>query len=142
MSGPDPGQGLLHPLFHLIPGQAQIQRAKGHIVKHRRHEELVVRVLEHHAHRAPDLRQSGGGQGKIPDADRPLAGCQIPVQMQEQGGLARPVGADDRHRLAMGDPEGNTPQRFGAIGIDMTQILDLDNMMAHPLPPVTIVPRS
>ena len=69
MGGAHLFEHVLDPLLDLIHRQPQIERPEGHIIKDRGHEELIVRILEDHAHRAPDLRQGFLGEREITDAD-------------------------------------------------------------------------
>jgi hypothetical protein len=48
-------QRLTHPLPDPLRLQSKIKGAKGHIIKDRGHEELVIRVLEYQSHFFPDL---------------------------------------------------------------------------------------
>ena len=43
-------QGLVHPAADLGAGNAQILRAKCHILLHHIGNDLIVRVLKHHSH--------------------------------------------------------------------------------------------
>ncbi len=51
------GQGIVHPAADLLRGHAQVLRGKGHVLLHHVGDDLVVRVLEHHAHPAADLQK-------------------------------------------------------------------------------------
>jgi len=95
MSGSDLFQRFQHPSLHFIARQTEVEGAEGDIIKNRRHEQLVVRVLKNHSDRPPDLRQGRLGEGKIADADFPGSWGQITVQMQKEGRLTRSVSADD-----------------------------------------------
>ena len=69
----------LDPLLDFIHRQSQIERPEGHIIKNGGHEELIVRILENHTHRTPDLRQGFLGEREITDANLAGIGSQIAV---------------------------------------------------------------
>ena len=48
---------LVHPHPDIGGGDAQILRAEGHVLLHDGGDQLIVRVLEHHAHLLPDGQQ-------------------------------------------------------------------------------------
>ena len=51
------GQGIVYPLSNLLTGHPQVFRCEGHILLHHVGHDLVVRVLEHHAHPLADGQQ-------------------------------------------------------------------------------------
>ncbi|MBP1729034.1 MAG: hypothetical protein H6Q56_1407, partial [Deltaproteobacteria bacterium] len=75
-----------------------VARSEGDIIEDRRHEELVVRILEHHAYRAADLRHGLSGQQGVTDPDFAAVGGQAAVQVEEQSRFAGAVRADDADR--------------------------------------------
>src|SRR5450759_1174831 len=104
-----PVQGVAHPLVELVTADAQVGGTERHVLADSRHEQLVVRVLEHDAHPAADLAQiridhvhAGHGDGATP-------GGQDAVQVQHEGRLARPV------RTEQGDPFATLDRQVDAV---------------------------
>ena len=62
---PTAASAPLDPLERSRPGQAEVGRAEGHVVADRRHEQLVVGILEHDADAAADLPQVALGDGEV-----------------------------------------------------------------------------
>ena len=131
MFHPDPSKGGKHALLHLFGREAKVERTKGDVLKHRWHEQLVVRVLENHPNRAADVPEGGLGEGKIADAHCAALRRERAVEMEQQGRFAGPVGPDHGHRLAVMDAKGDAAHRGGAVGISVAQILDFNDVMAH-----------
>ncbi len=75
----------------LAVGKATTEGPEGHVFEQRRHEELVVGVLEDQAHSATNLGQVLPAHHQAADADRAGAGLEYPVELQEQRALARAV---------------------------------------------------
>ena len=118
----DPFQAIEGDSPGIGPALAQVERPERDIVDDRIAEKLVIRVLEHQADKSADRRcvllidlQTVDRHARFPSApavrcrpagqvvmsDRPagVAG-QKSVQMQQERALARPIGADNRDRLA------------------------------------------
>ena len=107
-------QGLVHPSAYLIRGDAQILRGKGYVLLHHTGHNLVVRILEHHAHGAADVQQPalvGGVHALHPDLSP--SGEEDGVEVLGQGGLARAVAAQHRHKFARPDVQGHPVQHQG-----------------------------
>ena len=51
-------QGLGHPRFNFCRGQANVFRAKGHVIRHRGSDNLIIRVLENEGNLLADLGQA------------------------------------------------------------------------------------
>ena len=47
--------GVVHPAAHLFLRHAEVFQRKGHVLFHHSRHDLVVRVLEHHAHGLADI---------------------------------------------------------------------------------------
>ena len=108
------GQGLVHPLPDLGGGHAQILRAEGHVLLHHAGDNLVIRVLEHHAHPAADVQQELLVAG-VHAVHVHLARCgqENGVEVLGQGGFPRPVVAQHRHKLPRPDGQGDPVQHRG-----------------------------
>ena len=97
---PDGSERLIHPLRQIIPAQAEVGRAEGHVIAHRRHEELVVGVLEDHPHAAPNLGDRVIGDLTTTDAHGPRGGPQDRIEVKDQGGLPSAIGPEQGNPLA------------------------------------------
>ena len=85
---------LRHAFAQLIGGDAQVLGAEGHIVFHKRGNQLVVGILEHHAHRLADaVRAVGVRGGHVLHLHGALVGDEQGVQMFGQRRLAAAVAA-------------------------------------------------
>ena len=85
---------LRHAFAQLIGGDAQILGAEGHIVFHERGHQLVIGILEHHAHRLADaVRAVGVRGGHALHLYGALVGDEQGVQMLGQRRLAAAVAA-------------------------------------------------
>ena len=94
----------VHPLADLLRGDAQILRREGHVVLHHVGDDLVVRILENHAHGAADVQELvliGGVH--VPDPDLAGGGQEDGVHVLEQGGFSGAVVAQDGHKASLGD---------------------------------------
>ena len=94
MLGPHGPQRFDDAAFDLLGRQAHVRGTEGHVLLDRRHEELVVGVLEDDADGLADDRQRPGRDGDAAHDDPPLGRQQQPVGVQQQGRLAGAVGAD------------------------------------------------
>ena len=48
-------EGVVHPAADLLRRDAEVFGAEGHVLFHDGGDELIIRVLQHHPHRAADL---------------------------------------------------------------------------------------
>jgi hypothetical protein len=117
-------QGPLHPLVEFGAAQAQVGGAERDVLADGRHEELVVGVLEDDADPAPDLPQALlvlGVDELAAHVHRAETAVQDPVEVQDEGRLARPVGAEQRHALALADGDVHAVQGLGAVGVGVRE---------------------
>ena len=104
-------QRIIHPAADLLRRHSQIFRGKGHILLHHVGDDLVVRVLEHHAHPAANLQQA-----RLVLRVHALhihlasAGQQNGVQAFGKGGFARTVMAQHHHKASFFNGRVHTPQ--------------------------------
>ncbi len=110
----------------LFGGEPQVHRPERDVLDHGGGEELAVRVLEDHADRPPELPPPGVVHGLAADLDPPLLGHQRPVQVLDQGRLARAVRAADRDDLAPVHGEAHRVQPDRAVGVDVARAVDVD----------------
>src|SRR3990170_3080579 len=64
------------------------------------------------------------------EGDRPASGAEHAGDRPEGGGLAGPVGADQRHDLPVADLEGNAPEGLD-IAVENVEILDSEHAGPH-----------
>ena len=99
---------------------ARVSGAKGHIVRDRRAEKLIVHVLEQHAY----LRLDGGELSRWILAQHPhlaLGRTQQPEDVVQQRALSGSIGAEDDDPLALQSHEIQPAQTdLGAIRIEVT----------------------
>src|SRR5512140_993595 len=133
--GVHPPKRLVNPLPDPVGRQTEVQGAECDVVEDGRHEELVVGVLEDDAYLPADLRPGLLPKGNLPDRHVARRGKQVPVRVQEKRRLSRAVRADDADRLAVGDQERNSFQRLRAVRVPETDVLELEEVMAHPARP-------
>jgi hypothetical protein len=75
---------LADPLPELGPAQPEVGRPEADVLFDRRHEELIVGILEDEPEPPPDLGQCGLLQPQPADLDRSGLGGEHPDQQQEQ----------------------------------------------------------
>ena len=93
---------LIHKCLRLRAGHAVIERAEEHILKHRRHEHLIVRVLQDIAQPPADVREVVTVHLQTVDRDRTGDGDEPQRRLHERG-FTRAVGADQADLLALGN---------------------------------------
>lgn len=142
MFGADALESGSDATFDLVKGKTEIQGAKGDIIPHRRHEELIVRILKEHADSTPHLREQLLAEGKIPDLHGPALRGKITVEMQQQGRFPGAVGTDNGHGFAMFDTKRDPLQCRGTVGVSIMQVIYGDNMVTHPMSLSTSNPRD
>ena len=111
-------QGFVHPAADLRRRDAEVFRTEGHVVFHHGRDQLVVRILEHHAAAAPDL------PGILRVCRRHAAHQHFSGGRQEQGvqmlcqrGFAGAVAADDGDETALFDVQGHPVQRHALLRV-------------------------
>ena len=92
----------VHERLRLRAGHAVIERAEEHVLKHRRHEHLVVRILQDIAQPPADVHKVAAVH--LQPVDRDCAGDgDEPQRRFHERGLARTVGANQTDLLALGN---------------------------------------
>ena len=109
---------IVHPLTDLRRRDADILRPEGHIFLHNGGNQLVVRVLEHHAHRLPDVKELVliGGIHAV-HITGTAAGQQHRIEMLCQGALARAVVSQHCHELPFPDGDGEVLQHRDHLSV-------------------------
>ena len=138
-------QRIVHTMADHGACDAQIFGRKGHVLLHHVGNDLVVGVLEDHAHAAPDGDQQllVGGVHAV-DMAGSAAGQQNGIEMLGKGRLARAVGAQDGNEAALLDLQIEVFKDLHALsrlqtGIAVGEIFYLDRR--HMLPPQSGVQR-
>ena len=128
---PNLDQRFFHARGNFGFGQAELLRAESHVLRHRRTKQLVVRVLKHQPNLTADLLQIFGRNRLAINFHRAIAGeffRQQAVQMQQQGGFAGTVWAEQRDALAGQHAEADAAQGFRAVAVAVFQIGDFDSV--------------
>jgi hypothetical protein len=115
---------------------AQLLRPEGDVLPDRRAEQLIVRILKQQTDLRTNCQQVRLRHRRAEDMDgggtRRTFGEKA-VEVQEQGGLAGPVRADDTDSVAVADLETHVAQRLRAIGVAITEVVDLQGAhVCHP----------
>ena len=121
-------QCLFDSPLYFVAGQGQILETEGQFGRDRGRDELVVGILQHHAHPLADLRQqSGVVGGEVIDEDAaPLRDVQA-IQATGQRRLARAIGPDDRHGFARSDGEVDRAEGGDGPGKIEADLVDADH---------------
>ena len=122
-------QRRVHPRPDLRRGHAQILRGEGNVILHHAGHDLVVRVLEHHAHGASDVQQLFLVRGIHALHQHPaLRGDQDAVEALCQRALAGAIVAQHRREAAAGDVQRDLPQGgFFRVAVGVTDVFDFDD---------------
>ena len=106
------------------PIAALVERAERRVVQKRRHEEMILRVLEDHAATAAGfmLRLLADLDGVDDDPPREADGVH---DRQHQRGLARAVGADQPDALGGAERERHAAEGVDAVGVAYVKVVDL-----------------
>ena len=105
-------QALLHPLPDLFRGYAHVFGSKTHILLHDLTDDLIVRILEHHARRLsdiPDFTFILRILAVHPDAS--LGGTQDGVHVLGKRGLSGTVVSQNRDKIALCNIYGHLVHR-------------------------------
>ena len=96
------GEGVIHLFPNFLRGHAQVLRGKGHVLLHHIGNNLVIRVLEHHAHPLADRQKQSLIRG-IHSLYINLAagGQQHRVEGLGQGGLSGAIMPQHHHKAAL-----------------------------------------
>jgi hypothetical protein len=116
--------------------EAELLGSEGDVFEDGGAEELIVGVLEEEADLAADGIEVVADGGLAEDADGAVLGGffrEQAVEMEQQGGLAGAVGADEADALVLGDGEADAAEGGGAIGVVEVKMVDLDGVHFQPL---------
>ena len=121
----------VNPLGQRVTSDAEVRRAECDVLCDGRHEQLVVGILEHHPDPPSDVAQILAAQRHSADLDSAGTRGQYAVEMQHEGGLARPVGPEDGDPLTGRNVQIDTIECDPAVGIVVTQVLDPNGGRVH-----------
>jgi len=120
----DRRQGLLHKLPYLVQVQPQIERPKRHVLVHVRGKQLPVGVLEHQPNPlSHPLQALAPVVDRLP-LEKHLADlrAQQRVQVLQQGGLARAVGAQNGVPGRSAQTQKTTLQASTPVGVNIPHL--------------------
>jgi len=122
-------QQIVHARAHLVFRHVQVARTKGEVFLHRRHHDLVLRVLKHEADRRARRRGVPAGGDTV---DQYLAGSRDKqsVQHPRERALARAVVADDRD-APPGQPQVHPAQHGNPVEVMRNAAQLDDRWFAH-----------
>ncbi len=132
------------PLADLRARHAEVLRGEGNVVLHYVGDDLVVRVLEDHAHGAADGDQLLlVGRVHVLDPNLALRGDKDSVHVLGEGGFAGAVMPQHRHEAPLFDLEVNAPEGlFLLIGIGIVYVFKTDDRQFDTLRSVFISPSG
>ena len=117
---------LRHAFAQLIGGDAQVLGTEGHVVFHERGNQLVVGILEHHAHRLADaVRAIGVRGGHVLHFHGALVGDEQGVQMLGQRRLAAAVAAQDAQEFALAHVQAHAVKREVCAVVGEADVLNI-----------------
>ncbi len=121
---PHGGQRTVYALRHRIAFEAEVERAKGDVLGDRRHEELVIGILEDEPDRRAQ-RAHVAAHVQARDLELPLA-AQQPVEVEHQRRLASAVRPEHRDALAVGDMQIDAVEPHHAVRVAEAQLARVD----------------
>jgi hypothetical protein len=119
-------QRFAHAGGQLVAAHTEVRGAERDVLGDRRHEQLIVGILEHQPHAPADLAKALAAHRSPGDLDGARRRGQHTVEMQHQRGLTRAVRPEDRHSLTGGDIEIDAAEGDMAIRIGVVEAVDLD----------------
>ena len=125
-------QALQHGIdacFGFSAAEHVVERGEHHILVHRRHEHLVVGVLEHKAEFSADFRQGIAADLGSVHQDFPLPFQQAEQKLHDRG-LAGTVCADQPHGLAGVNAEGQVFQDRNVLLVCKTHMLKFNHFFS------------
>ena len=132
-----------HPILDLLLGQAAAAQPERHVLGHRRHHDLRVRVGEAEPDQPAHLLAVALGVVPV-HGDGPAVGDDQPVQQSRERGLAGAVGTDDPDPV-LAELDRDVVQDGAALGgVGVADAVDGDQRhdsttIATPWPPPTAI---
>jgi hypothetical protein len=124
-------EGLDDAGVELRAPDTEVRRTERDVVAHRRHEELVVGVLEDQAHPSPDLEQVGLGDRQPGDGDRPVARPEDAVEVEDERGLPGTVRAEQGDPLPRVHVQVDAEQGLVAARVRVRDLPEVEDGHAH-----------
>jgi len=123
-------QGKAHIPLDLLGWISQVGRPEGDVLVNRRGKELIIGVLEDHAHRSAHGPQACRIVLQWPAGKKNLsgAGTEDAVDHQHEGGLACSIGPHQCHLGSLLQADVYVLQSQGAVSIGEAEIPDLDDI--------------
>ncbi len=101
-----------------FPGNAEVERAEGHVLQKGRAEEHVVRILEEQSHGGAETGEVlSVRHGRSVEEDLPFRRAEQSNQEMQECGLARAVAAPERTSFSFSQGEGDVPEYLPLAGI-------------------------
>ncbi len=122
---PHRGQRSVDAVAHDGALEAEVERAEGDVLGDRRHEELVVGILEDEPDRARAARAASPPTLEARDLELALA-AQQPVEVEHQRRLAGAVRPEHRDALAVGHVQVDAVERHHAVRVAEAQPARVD----------------
>ena len=120
-------QDGVHARLRFLAAEPVIERCKRHIFVHRRHEHLIVGILEDESQFSPDLAHGGAGYRHAVHQDRSLPLEEAEEQLHDRG-FAGPVGTDQSCGFPVFDAEGQILQDGTVLLIGKANVLKFDHV--------------
>ena len=122
-----------HALGDLRGRDTHVLGAESDIVLDERRHELVIGILEHHAHmRAHGVDERGARRVEAVDGHAALIRHEQGVEVPSKRRLARPVTAEHGQDLAVTDRQAHMGQRIALAIVGVADILDVDHVTCGP----------
>jgi hypothetical protein len=121
-------EGIGDKLREVSGGQAELLWAEGNVFEDGGAEELVVGVLKEEPDGSADVFEVVGDDGRTvdPDGGGGEGLGEDAVEVLEDGGLARAVGADEGDGFAGGDGKAHVRHRSRAVAVGEVEAADVD----------------
>ena len=103
--------------FELGAPDPEVGGTEGDVVADRRHEQLVIGILEDDADALADFAQVRLGDREPADPDLAGAATEDAVEVEDERGLAGAVRAEESDPFALVDGEVDSEERTVAIGV-------------------------
>jgi hypothetical protein len=125
----DGGEGLFDAVPDFGFGQVELLGAEGDVLGDGGAEELVVRILEEQSDVLSDPWEVFRADVPAEDADLavgPAVFGQDPVDVEEEGGFAGAVGAEQADAFARLNAQADTAEGFGAVVVAVVELMDFE----------------
>jgi hypothetical protein len=118
---PHLSQCALHPGVNFLFFQTHVQGPKGHVLKDRGREELVVRILKDHPDPGSDQREVVLREGEVHDLDLSLSLVDA-VKLEHEGAFPSSIGPDQSNFLAFSNLKADVFDGAVAVWIGVADV--------------------